>query len=369
MGLESYNLTILVNSVDTYLDSVGIHTLTLKAGFAFLIFLILAFFIRVIFKTLLSRLVKGTKTDIDDKIINATQTPVFILIIVLGLFVSGKIIGLDDFLGVTFLRVFLTLFSYLIFIILFRIILLLSHGVKEVQSSKKLKVFEDKIFPFFERGMKIFLGIIYLFVFFSIWKFNLTPLLASAGLVGIALAFAAQSTIANIFGGISLFLDKTYEIGDYIIIDNDRGEIIDIGLRSTKVRTRDDVLITIPNSVMAGSKVINESGIYQKLRIRIDVNVSYDSDLDKVEKVLLNIAKKSDYIEKDPKPSVRFRAFGDSGIALQFQFWIKEPSYRGLYTSLAIKEIHKRFRKEGIEIPYPIRSLYIKKDSEIKVRK
>ncbi|AJF61058.1 TPA: mechanosensitive ion channel family protein [Candidatus Woesearchaeota archaeon] len=364
------NLTAIADSVDNYMVSAGINEIHFRAGIVLLTFLILGLITMLLFKVILKRLVQKTKTDFDDKVIDATQMPVLLLVIMSGIFFSGKMLDLDMSLQPYFSKIYLSIVSYLLFLILLRVVLLIVHRVREVTTTRKVKVFEDKVFPVFEKSLKVLMVIVYIFVFFHIWAINFTPLLASAGILGLAIAFAAQSTIANIFGGISLFLDKTYEIGDYIIVDDkDRGEIIDLGLRSTKIRTTAGVLITIPNSIMANTKVVNESGINPKIRIHVEVGVSYDSDLDKVEKLLLDMAGRSDYVEKNPEPHVRFRNFGDSGITLQYLFWIKDPSYKGIYTSLAIKEIHKKFREEGIEIPYPKRDLYIKKSSEIKVKK
>jgi small-conductance mechanosensitive channel len=111
---------------------------------------------------------------------------------------------------------------------------------------------------------------------------------------------------------------------------------------------------------MSTSKVVNESGIHPKLRVRLDIDVAYDSDLDHVEKVLLDIAKKADYVEKEPSPRVRFREFRDFSIRLQFLFWVKKPVYKGRFKSFIIKDIHKRFKKEGIEFPYPTQEIFIK---------
>jgi len=235
------------------------------------------------------------------------------------------------------------------------------RGARETVG-ENVKLFEDKIYPFFEKILKFILALIYLFLVFKIWRIDLTPLLAGAGVMGLAVAFAAQESIANIFGGISLFADKAYEIGDYVIVDDKyRGEVVDIGIRSTKIKTRDDVMIVIPNSVMSNTTVVNESGITPKLRVRIDMGVSYDSDLEKVEKVLLDIADKTDYVEKKPAPRVRYRDFKEYYVHVQLSVWVKRPALRGRIKSFMIKDIHKRFKKEKIVMPYPIQEVHIRK--------
>ena len=350
-----------VNHLVDYFEFIHIENPYIKAFLVLAIFIFLSLILRVLFVRVLSRIVASTKSDIDDLILDTVKTPIVLIIIILGFFISGLTLDLHNFLGSFYTNFFITIESFIFFILIFDIIKIIARGIRNTLKTKDIKIFDSKIWPFFERSIVLLLFIIYLFVFFAIWRINLAPLLASAGIAGIAIAFAAKDTIANIFGGISIFFDKTYEIGDYIIVDDkDRGEVIDIGFRSTKLRTRDDVLITIPNSIMSTSKVVNESGIHPKLRIRIDIDVSYNSDLEEVERVLLDLAKSREYVEKNPEPRVRFRGFKDFSIGLQLLFWIKKPVLKGRHTHQIIKDIYKEFKKKGIDFPYPTQDLYIK---------
>ncbi|HSH12251.1 MAG TPA: mechanosensitive ion channel family protein, partial [Desulfurivibrionaceae bacterium] len=165
----------------------------------------------------------------------------------------------------------------------------------------------------------------------TIWKINLTPLFASAGIVGIAIALAAKDTLANFFGGVSVFMDKSYKLGDYIILDSgERGEVMEIGIRSTRIKTRDDVMITIPNSLIANAKIINESAPIPRFRIRVPLGVAYGSNLDKVEQVLLEVARENPNVSTDPEPRVRYRSFGDSAVNLELLCWVDNPALKGL---------------------------------------
>ncbi|MCW5212442.1 mechanosensitive ion channel family protein [Desulfobulbus sp. TB] len=210
------------------------------------------------------------------------------------------------------------------------------------------------------RIILLFIGIIWGLI---IWDVNLTPLFASAGIVGIAIALAAKDTLANFFGGIALFTDAAYKVGDYIILESgERGEVVELGIRSTKIKTRDDVMITIPNSIMSTTKIINQSAPQTSYRIRINVHVSYNSNLREVEKALLRVAKSHHALEKKPEPRVRFRTFDESGIFLQLLVWVEEPAQRGLQTHNLLKMIHIAFKERGIEIPFPQRTLHINTD-------
>ena len=193
-----------------------------------------------------------------------------------------------------------------------------------------------------------------LFTLLRIWSIDLNPLLASAGLVTAISALAARDVLSDFFGGISIFLDRPYHIGDYIVLNTgERGEVVSIGLRSTRIRTRDDVFVSIPNSLMATAKIINESSFLPQYRIRCRVGVAYSSDLSEVEKVLLDAVKDNPRVLLDPEPRVRFRSFGDWSVEVELLAWIKDPRDRGLVRDQIIRRIHQAFREAKIQIPYP----------------
>ncbi len=194
-----------------------------------------------------------------------------------------------------------------------------------------------------------------------IWKVNLAPLFASAGIVGIAIALAAKDTMANFLGGISVFMDRAYKVGEYIILESgERGEVVEVGIRSTKIKTRDDVMIIVPNGIIANSKIINESAPQPRFRIRIDVGVAYGTDLDVVEGLLLQIANDNNQVVKQPSPRVRLRQLGDSALNLQLLLWIHDPREKGRQTHFLLKEIYSTFNEHSISIPFPQRDLHVK---------
>lgn len=197
-----------------------------------------------------------------------------------------------------------------------------------------------------------------------IWQVNLAPLFASAGIVGIAIALAAKDTLANFFGGISVFMDRAYKVGEYIILESgERGEVVEVGIRSTKIQTRDDVMITVPNGIMANSKIINESAPQPRFRIRLDIGVAYGTDLDMVEDLLLKVADENNQVVKQPAPRVRLRALGDSAVNFQLLLWIRDPREKGRQTHLLLKEVYRVFNENKVSIPFPQRDVYIRKQA------
>jgi small-conductance mechanosensitive channel len=226
-------------------------------------------------------------------------------------------------------------------------------------SQRQGKIGKD-LFLLFQNLLRVVAIVAGLIWLLAIWKVNLTPLFASAGIAGIAVALAAKDTLSNFFGGISIFMDKTYKIGEYIILESgERGEVVVIGIRSTRIKTRDDVIITIPNSIMANSKIINESAPIPRFRIRVPVGVAYGSDLEKVEQILLDVATANPNVEKTPEPRIRVRTFADSSVNFEMLCWVGDPRAKGLETHNLLKAAYKAFDEQGIVIPFPQRDVHI----------
>jgi len=194
------------------------------------------------------------------------------------------------------------------------------------------------------------------------WGINVTGLVASAGIAGLALSFAAQDTLSNLVAGVAILTDRPYQIGDYIVLDTgERGQVTQIGLRSTRLLTRDDVEISIPNGIMGRAKIVNESGgPQQRYRIRVPIGVAYGSDIDQVMAELLEVAGNHDEVCRSPEARVRFREFGDSGPQFELLAWIANPAQRGLVQHELNCAIYKAFAAAGIGIPFPQRDLHLR---------
>jgi MscS family membrane protein len=179
-------------------------------------------------------------------------------------------------------------------------------------------------------------------------------LFTSAGIAGVAVALAARETLANFFGGVSIFLDRPFRTGDYIVLDNgERGEVKAVGMRSTRIVTQDDILITIPNSVITNVKIVNESMPEQHFRVHVKIEVAYGANLEQVEKVLIDLAQENKMVKKNPPPQVRLCSFGSSAINFELLVWARRPHDQGQLTHELNKAIYRRFMDEGIGIPFP----------------
>ena len=196
-----------------------------------------------------------------------------------------------------------------------------------------------------------------------VWEIDVTPLLAGAGIAGIAVGFAAKDTVANFFGGIALYFDDTYRVGDFVELDSgETGTVVKVGVRSTTLLTRDEVLVTVPNSVLNATKVINQSAPSRRRRIRVPVGVAYGTDLDALEELLVDIALSETLVLDSPKPRCRFRRFGDSALEYELLCWVASPTRRAKGVHKLNRAIHDRFAEAGIEIPYPRRDVTVRAD-------
>ena len=307
-----------------------------------------------------AKLTQKTKSDVDDQVLRLLRRPVFLTVFFSGLSLATQALGLPTAYSGIVVKV---LYSILVVVWLkagFPLANLLLGALGT--DSARFKVIEERTVPLFQIISKLLLIAVGSYLLLGIWGIDATAWLASAGVVGIAVGFAAKDTLANLFSGFFIVADSPYSIGDYINLESgERGKVTHVGIRSTRLITRDDVEITMPNSLIANGKIINESGgPWQKERIRIKVGAGYGSDVDQVCSVLQGIAESHDEICVHPAPRVRMRGFGASSLDFELLCWIEHPELRGSLSHQLYMEIYKAFDKEGIEIPYSKQDVYIK---------
>ena len=220
--------------------------------------------------------------------------------------------------------------------------------------------------PVIRNLWKMVVFVIGFLIVLSVWSVDITPLVASAGIIGIIVAVAAQGTFSNIFAGVALSFDQTYKVGDVLTLrSGDRGTVTDISMRSTTLLTRDNVAITVPNSNLNEQRITNESSPRRSRRIRVPVGVAYGSDLGQVEEILAEIGDDVEYVMEDPQPKIEYRSFGDSAIEFEYLCYIRNPNLRGRTVDAVIRRIHRRFKEEGITIPFPQREIsYLEEEIE-----
>lgn len=307
----------------------------------------------------IARIVRRSETEIDDNLIALLHRPVFVSFVLVGLSLATDRIGLPEspaYLTQGLLKSIAILIWYSFFR---RLVAILLTAAARGPHSARLHV---SMFPLLETVLKVTLLALAVYFIFLAWNINVTAWLASAGIVGLALSFAAKDTLSNLFAGVSIAADSPYKTGDFIILDTgERGMVTQIGLRSTRILTRDDVEITIPNGVIGNAKIINEAGgPSAKHRVRIPIGVAYGSDIDDVIASLEGVADAHDEVCKTPERRVRFRKFGDSSLDFELLCWIAQPVDRGRTIHELNCAVYKAFARDGIQIPFPQRDLHVR---------
>ncbi len=307
-----------------------------------------------------TQVTKRTRTKVDDDLVALLKRPIFITVFTFFLIIATKSLDVSVGFKSTTVRLLLTLIVWVWMTRGFKILSLLLKVLSDLRN--KFKMIQRKTVPLFDLIGKIALVAAGSYFILLIWGIDPTAWLASAGVIGIAVGFAAKDTLSNLFSGFFIIADTPYKVGDFVILDSgERGMVTNVGIRSTRILTRDDVEITVPNAVIGNAKIKNESGgRWEKKRLRIKVGVAYGSDLDKVCAVLQAIGNKAENVCKNPTPRVRMRAFGASSIDFELLVWIDEPVLKGRVMHSLLMKVYQTFNQENIEIPYSKHDVYIK---------
>jgi len=299
-----------------------------------------------------------TKTDIDDVLLKILKKPLYILIILAGLYFSLKSLSFFIPYSVWIDKIFFVTSILIVALIVSRIASVFVSGWFKVQ-----KRFE-KTPKLISKIVTIIIYLIAFLMILSYFKIEITPLVATLGLGGLAIGLALQATLSNFFAGLHIISDRPINLGDYIELPdaNISGYVEDIGWRSTRVRTLPNQIIIVSNSKLAESIIINDSLPEQEMAALVQVGVAYGSDLKKVEKVTIDVAKKIQKTirgaVKSFEPFIRYHTFGDSNINFTVILRVEKFVDKYLVTHEFIKALKERYDKEGIEISWPVRKIY-----------
>lgn len=331
-----------------------------RAAVIFGLAIVVAFVARIAFRKLVHRFTRSTDTDVDDRIADILKGPVFWSFVLGGAWLAAAPVDLHP----TFARVVSGIISTFV-IVMWGVALLRSSKVVLDALSRnvdRVRWVQPKTVPLLDMVAKFLVAGAAVYLVCVAWDIPLTSWLASAGIIGIAVGFAAKDTLANLFSGVFILADAPYKVGDFVILDGElRGEVQEIGIRSTRILTRDDIEVTVPNAVIANARIVNETGgPWDKMRVRVQVSAAYGSDVDQVRDVLLGCTEGCANLASEPAPRVRFRAFGESGLDFELLAWIEAPVFRGRVLDDLNGRVYKAFNAAGIEIPYPKRDVYVK---------
>ena len=326
--------------------------------FILLVSLIVAFIAKFILRRILRPLAKKTKTKVDDLVIKSITSILFYIILALGFKIGYQTFQFQVEIYNNLVDTFLVL---LVVIALLRIITNLSKHWIEDWAKKTESTADDRLIPLLQKIMKAVVIILAFIFIFDAWDIDISPLLATAGIAGIAIGFAVRDSLANILGGIQLVMDKTFKVGDKIQIESgDMGVILDIGLRSTKLKTYDNEVIYIPNGQLANARVKNFTVPDLSIRVNVEFGVEYGSDSEKVRQVVLEAVQKIEGVLEDPAPVVQFLKMSDFSLDYVVRVWVND--YSGAFDmKLKVTDVvYNALNKAGIGIPFPTRTIFTK---------
>ncbi|BAI60560.1 putative small-conductance mechanosensitive channel [Methanocella paludicola SANAE] len=326
----------------------------LTAAIVLAIFLALSWIVRRFITDIAPRLVSKTRSSIDDELLKAIRTPVQVLIIVAGVYfacntlngLSPGIVGAIDKLAAIAL---ILVGAYLVSNIISAFIRWYVADVAPKTGSD----LDDHLLPFLQKVVVVLVyviaGIMVLDLFIEV-----TPLIASLGVVGIAVAFAAKAMLMNIFGAMAILTDRPFKIGDRLYLDGiGATDVEDVGLWSTRVRTMDGRIVVVPNEKMASSHIVNISQPEVKLRVQLKVRISYASDAEKACAILESIASGTPGVSADPKPRAYLSELGDFAVTIMLLAYVDNYDNDLSVSDSIYRNALATFKKEGIVIPYP----------------
>ena len=306
-------------------------------------------------------LTSKTKLRFDDVLIRSLKSSVVIWCLLLGIYIALNFISLPErFLALTQ--------KILLVLVLFSVFLFLTRFLGDLA-----QIYEDKIrgvlpgASIFKNLIKGFVLVIGFLMILHTIGISITPLITTLGIGGLAVALALQDTLANLFAGLHLVATKKVRPGDYIKTETgEEGYVTDITWRDTTIRQLPNNIVIIPNSKLASAIVTNYYFPEKQLAVLVQVGVSYDSDLEKVEKVTIEVAKEvmQEVSGGVPEfnPFIRYHTFDDFSINFTVILKAKEFVDQYLVKHEFVKRLKKRYDQEGIEIPFPIRTVFLKKD-------
>ena len=321
--------------------------------------IVLAFVIEVVGINAVRRMVGQTSSRIDDILVEELRLPIIVSVVLSGLLLfAWSPAAAESVLGVELSRLPLGKTGLSVIVVVWARSLnrIVNRGVEALETEGQQYEFA----PVFSNVWTLVMVTGAAASLLTLWNIEITPLLGAAGIAGIAVGFAAKDTVANFFGGMALYFDDTYKIGDYVVLESgESGTVVEVGIRSTTILTRSETLVTVPNALLNASKITNESAPTRRKRIKLPVSVAYGTDIDQLEELLLEATADEELVLEKPVPRARFRNFGESAIEYELLCWVGGPTREGRTRHRLNRDIYRRLGQAGIEIPYPTRDIRV----------
>jgi len=327
-------------------------------------FFLIARIVVLFFEKVLKKITRKTSTNVDEDIIDFSKKPVKWLVIVIGFKFVVVTLNLSTSLTLFLNNLVIASIIFIITHIVSRSLDIIIRSWGHKIASKIDSRIDDDLVPLFVNITKVVVLSTGVLMVLSRFNIDIAPFIASLGVAGFAIGFAVKDTLSNIIGGIVLILDSSFAVGDKVTIDGDTGIIKEVGLRNTKLATFDNEIIVMPNGDLMNKKFKNSVLPDPTIRVVVNFGVAYGSDVDHVQKVVLDAITKLDDISNDPEPAVVFTEMADFALNFQAKLWV--PDYVNQYGKKleATKAVYNALNEANIEIPFPTHTVYIEKEGE-----
>jgi small-conductance mechanosensitive channel len=305
-----------------------------------------------------SKITSFTATDLDDRILKRITPSVSLFLTFLGVYLAFRTLPLHEkFFRLLSGGLFMANVA-IVCILLYRILHEILNWHTERQQDDQGSSVSRQMAPMIEKVTMLFIIGGALMVVLKHFNYDILSLVTALGIGSLAIGMAAKDTLAHVISGFTLMLDRPFRIGDRIqLIGGQVGDVQDIGLRSTKIKTLDNQLLIIPNSDLCNTMLTNQAFPDQRIKGRVNVGVSYGSDAEQVKALLVTIALEIEGVLQEPVPEAFFVSFGESALNMSLFFWVDEYANLFATTDKINSRILGRFREQGIEIPFPIRTI------------
>nr|WP_307726531.1 mechanosensitive ion channel family protein [Trichlorobacter sp.] len=308
-----------------------------------------------------SRVTAFTKTDLDDRILQRVTPSISLLLTFLGIYYAFRTLPLHEKIFRLLSGGLYVSIVVIVCILIYRVLHETLLWYAERQQDGEDGVFSRQMAPMLEKVTMLFITGAALMVVLKHFNYDILSLVTALGIGSLAIGMAAKDTLAHVISGFTLMVDRPFRIGDRIQLASGQiGDVQDIGLRSTKIKTLDNQLLIIPNSDLCNTILTNQAFPDNRIKGRINVGVSYGSDAEQVKTLLVQLALETEDVLQEPVPEAFFVSFGDSALNMSLFFWVEEYAKLFATTDKLNSKILGRFREQGIEIPFPIRTVTLK---------
>lgn len=319
--------------------------------------------LRYILLTWAPRVTRFSRTDLADHIVQRVRPPLELLTITAGVYLAIRTLPLYDqagiFLAGTVFIVNVLIFTNIAYRVADEILAWYARRVEE-RTGMGMGV---QVLPLARKVFTIFLVCAALVVVLRHFGYDVLSLLTALGLGSLAIGLAAKDTLANMISGFTLLIDRPFRIGDRIQLASGKtGDVVDIGIRSTRIRTMDNTLLIIPNSELCNSAVQNMAFPNLESQGRITIGVAYGSDIALVKKIMVENALNEPEVLREPSPEAFFLSFGDSALNMLLIFWVTDYTKIIKVTDRINMQLVTAFTKNDIQIPYPTRKVLLERE-------